>query len=253
MCLRSSLNACRSSSLSEILVGPRPVGDRVDHPADQLLDAALALGRADLAAEIFRDDDVGRLLRPGPRDLDVALLEHHFAALVADDGRAQIPFDLVERIDAGFGEEPRERQTRRTVAGVFFGPRLLRIDEGRHQPVPLLSAISLTCACSLVGSAIFHDLYSVRMLSLEVSARRRIVLSAVLTARDRRRSEHRIACVMIGKPNMGLTTPVCQACKHYILCLSFRSLARCGHQITPLHSLSKPRIKQNQGGGRNRR
>ena len=34
------------------------------------------------------------------RDLDVALLEHDLALLVADDRRAQLPLDLVERIDA---------------------------------------------------------------------------------------------------------------------------------------------------------
>ena len=120
MCFRSSLNACRSSSLAKYLLGARPLRDRVDDAADELLDAALALGRADLAAEVLRDDDVGRLLRPEPRDLDVALLEHDLAALVADDGRAQLPLDLVERIDAGFGEEPRERQAR-PARRAFFG------------------------------------------------------------------------------------------------------------------------------------
>ena len=44
-------------------------------------------------------------------NLDVALLEHHLAALAADHGRADLPFDFVERIDTRFGEEPRERQT----------------------------------------------------------------------------------------------------------------------------------------------
>ena len=90
----------------EVLLRARPLGDRVDDAADQLLDAALALGRADLPAEVLRDDDVGRLLRPELRDLDVALLEDDLALLVADDGRADLPFDLVERIDTFPGEEP---------------------------------------------------------------------------------------------------------------------------------------------------
>ena len=64
MCFRSSLNACRSSSLAKYFGSLRPHRDRVDDAADQLLDAALPLGRANLPAEIFRDDDVGRLLRP---------------------------------------------------------------------------------------------------------------------------------------------------------------------------------------------
>src|SRR6185436_4363893 len=89
----------------EVLLLLGPAGNRVDDAADELLDAALALGRADLAAEILRDDDVGRLLRPELRDLDVALLEDDFALLGTDDGGAQIPLDLVERIDTLGGEE----------------------------------------------------------------------------------------------------------------------------------------------------
>ena len=40
--------------------------------------------------------------------LDPALLEHDGALFVADDRIAQLPFDLVERIDAGGREEPRK-------------------------------------------------------------------------------------------------------------------------------------------------
>ena len=58
-----------------------------------------------VAAEVLGDDDVGGLLRPEPGDLDVALLEDDLALLVADDGRAEVPFDLVERIDPFSREE----------------------------------------------------------------------------------------------------------------------------------------------------
>src|SRR5207344_2541430 len=88
----------------EVLVDAAPLRDRADHPADELLDAALALGRSDLSAEILRDDDVRGLLRPRLRNLDVALLEHDLAAQAADDGRAELPLDLVERIDSGLRE-----------------------------------------------------------------------------------------------------------------------------------------------------
>src|SRR5262245_11268317 len=81
-----------------------PARDGVDDAANQLLDAVLALGRIHLPAKIFRDDDVGGLLGPEGRDLDVALFEDDLPLLVADDGRASLPFDLVERIDAGQGE-----------------------------------------------------------------------------------------------------------------------------------------------------
>ena len=100
----------------EVLLLARPLGDRVDDAADQLLDAALALGRADLPAEVLRDHDVGGLLRPETGDLDVALLEDDRALFVADDGRADLPFDLVERIDPFAAEEPLELQARRRRA-----------------------------------------------------------------------------------------------------------------------------------------
>ena len=34
------------------------------------------------------------------RKLDVALFEHELAAFIGDDGRAQLPLDLVERVSA---------------------------------------------------------------------------------------------------------------------------------------------------------
>ncbi len=108
----------------KISVRARPVGDRGHDASDELLDAALALGRSDLAPEILRHHDVGGLLRPELRHLDVTLLEHHFAAFVADDRRALLPLDLVERIDAGLGEEPGECQAgrlRRVLARAAVG------------------------------------------------------------------------------------------------------------------------------------
>ena len=115
-CLRSSLNACSASSMAKYFWLARPVGDGVDDAADQLLDRAFALGRADVAAEIFRDDDVGGLLRPGLRHLDVALLEHDLALFVADDGIAHFPFDLVEGVGARGREVSRELEARGGLA-----------------------------------------------------------------------------------------------------------------------------------------
>ena len=129
----------------------------VDDAADELLDAALTLGRPNLAAEILRDDDVGRLLRPELRNLDVALLEHDLAALVADHGRAQLPLDLVERIDACFREEARERKARR--GGRFLRARLVgfRRTPGLLVALPLLVDRLLARAGRLVGRSLFHD------------------------------------------------------------------------------------------------
>ena len=92
----------------EVVLRPRPAGDGVDDAADQLLDGALALRRAHLAAEVLRDDDVGGLLRPELRNLDVALLEDDLALLVADDGGADFPLHFVERVHARQGEVARE-------------------------------------------------------------------------------------------------------------------------------------------------
>ena len=68
----------------EVALGLGPGRDRVDDAVDELLDAGLALRRADVAAEVLADDDVGGELAPEVRDLDVLLLEDGLAALVAD-------------------------------------------------------------------------------------------------------------------------------------------------------------------------
>ena len=85
-----------------------PVGDGLGHAADEGADAALALGRADLAVEIFGGDDVGRGHGPVDGDLDILLLEDDFAAHVIDGGGAALPLDFVVGRDAGFGELARE-------------------------------------------------------------------------------------------------------------------------------------------------
>ena len=91
-------------------------------------------------------------------NLDVALLEHQLAALVADDRRAQLPFDLVERIDARFGEEARERQTRATETAAFgLDARRLHAPPGTWLARARLHCL-LAGTCGLVGSVIFHAL-----------------------------------------------------------------------------------------------
>jgi hypothetical protein len=106
MCLRSSLNACVFFS-GEVFLRAGPARHRVDDAADELADAAFALRRADLPAEILRDDDVGRLLRPRLGNLDVAV-RNDFAPLPMTAERSSS--DFVERIDSGFSEEPWEGQ-----------------------------------------------------------------------------------------------------------------------------------------------
>ena len=162
----------------EVLVRARPPGDRVHDAANQLLDAALALGRANLPAEILRDDDVGGLLGPGLGNLDVALLEDDFAALVADHRRAKLPLDLVERIDAGLGEEARKRQPGRRGGAFGFGARGWSTPRpDRHVRAASAFHGLLSGACSLVGGASFIGVGSVltpgaSAESLEIGASR---------------------------------------------------------------------------------
>ena len=87
-----------------------PVRDRVDDATDELLDRSLALGRAELAAEVLGDDHVGRHLRPVRGELHLFLLEDSFAALVIDRRVTKLPLHLIEWVDTFRGEEPLELQ-----------------------------------------------------------------------------------------------------------------------------------------------
>ena len=87
----------------EVVLGLGPGRDRVDDPVDELADARLALRRADVAAEVLADHDVGRELAPEAGDLDVLLLEDELARLVADARVPELPRDLVVGMDARAG------------------------------------------------------------------------------------------------------------------------------------------------------
>ena len=86
-----------------------PAGDRPRHAREHLLDRALTLGRTHLPAEVLLGDDVGRVLRPRLRELDVGLLERDLAA-VADARVAQLPLDRREGILPSLGEIPLDRE-----------------------------------------------------------------------------------------------------------------------------------------------
>src|SRR5207237_6099989 len=82
----------------EVAALAAPLGDRAGDAADHLLDRALALLGAHLAAEVLLGDDVGRVLRPALRELDSALLES-WILRIADQRVADLPLDLVEGMD----------------------------------------------------------------------------------------------------------------------------------------------------------
>src|SRR5438874_11896161 len=83
----------------EVAAVSAPAGDRVDDAADHLLDAALALGRGHAAAEVLLGDDVRRRLAPELGELDALLLESRLV-LAGDEGVAQLPLELLERVAA---------------------------------------------------------------------------------------------------------------------------------------------------------
>jgi len=83
-----------------------PAGDGVDHPADQLAYALLPIGRSGLAAEVLRDDHVGRHLRPPAWNIHVGLFEDDLTVLLGDGRRALLPFELVVGVRALLGESP---------------------------------------------------------------------------------------------------------------------------------------------------
>ena len=89
----------------EVAALATPSGDRSGHPADHLLDRGLALVASELAPEVFLGDDVRRVLRPGPGELDSALLEGRVLG-ITDDRVPQLPLDLVEGVDAFTGQSP---------------------------------------------------------------------------------------------------------------------------------------------------
>ena len=139
----------------EVVLRQRPTGDGVDHPIDQLLDAALAAGRPDVAAEVLADHDVGGELRPEVGNLDVRLLEDGLARLVLDLCRAELPGDFVVGVDAGRGPAPLEGQ----AAGAGSGETPLVVDgpddrfQGSISRNHLCSVISrgVGCACCCPG------------------------------------------------------------------------------------------------------
>ena len=84
----------------EVAALAAPAGDRAGDAADHLADRRLALVGAHPAAEVLLRDDVGGVLRPRRRELDAALLEGGVLG-IADDSVAELPLDLVERVDSG--------------------------------------------------------------------------------------------------------------------------------------------------------
>ena len=108
----SALNVCEVRVRREVALGLRPGRDRVDDAIDELLDAGLALRRAEVAAEVLADDDVGGELRPEVGDLDVLLLEDALAGLVGDAGGPVLPGDLVVGMDTRRGPAALEGQAR---------------------------------------------------------------------------------------------------------------------------------------------
>ena len=129
----SSASNVSASSSSEVLAFAAPAADRGDDAADHLAHAPLALGRAELAAEVLLGDDVGGRLRPELQELDALLLEGGLV-LAGDEGVAHLPFDLLERVAA------RDREVAAN-AGVTLGVEHRILEQGVGDLVCLHVAI----------------------------------------------------------------------------------------------------------------
>ena len=112
----------------EVAAVAAPAADRVDDAADHLLDARLPLGRAQAPAEVLLRDDVRGRLRPELRELDVLLLERRLV-LAGDEGVADLPLDLLERVAAGDREVAFDAERGLLVDDGVLGLELL---DGRH-------------------------------------------------------------------------------------------------------------------------
>ncbi len=110
----------------EVVLCLGPGRDRVDDAVDELLDAGLALGRAEVAAEVLADDDVGGQLAPEVGDLDVLLLEDALARFVGDAGGPVLPGDLVVGVDARAGPAALEGE----ALGAGLAVRLRAVEGG---------------------------------------------------------------------------------------------------------------------------
>ena len=97
--------------VGEVALALAPSGDGVDHAADELAHAGLAAWSAERPAKILGHDHVSGGLRPGARNLDVALFKNHPPVFAGDHGRAQLPFDLAKGIDAGMAKETLQRES----------------------------------------------------------------------------------------------------------------------------------------------
>src|SRR5262249_16902055 len=129
----------------EVALRLAPLPDRIHDTTDQLADAPLALRRAERTAEVLRDDDVGRELRPALRHLDVALFEDRLARPARDHSPPDLPLDGVVRVrrlgdEAAPEPEPAPRRAATRPVSLVLGRRPLashRLRRHGHPPVRL--------------------------------------------------------------------------------------------------------------------
>src|SRR5262249_44509557 len=139
--------------------------------------------------------------------------------------RADLPLDLVERVDARLGEEARERQARRR-GRPRLRARLFGVDKRRYRGRATAFHGLLAGSCSLISSAILHESPS------PMATHSAPECGPTKLDMDWRwlREAGRFLGVRLSATahKYALALSVCQACKHHILCLPFRSVARCG-------------------------
>ena len=141
--------------VDEVAVAGAPVGDRVGDPVDHLAQRPLPLGRAEGAPEVLLGDDVGGVLRPAHRELDVGLEEGVGAVLVVGDaGVATFPLDGVVGVLTGRREVPADPDAEllrrhRHISFPLIGPArpVLFVPAMRTGCVPPASGQQTTISC----------------------------------------------------------------------------------------------------------
>ena len=101
--------------VGEVAAREAVVADRVDHPVDDLAQAALAARVVHAVAEVLRGDDAHRRVGPVERELAVVLPEDlalgpAVARGLHDDGLARTPRHLVVGMRPRTGEPARDRE-----------------------------------------------------------------------------------------------------------------------------------------------
>ena len=107
------LEGIRFCRITEIAVALPPRRDRPDNAINDLSQRRLPFRGAELSPEVLLGKDVGGVLRPTSRHLDIELLKGHRAiTMVGEPSRTALPRDRVVGVDPLAGEATGDPESR---------------------------------------------------------------------------------------------------------------------------------------------